>query len=61
MVSRKTVRTKYLIGADGGRSTVRRSLGIHMEGQTLDDVWGVVDLVADSDFPDLRRTGVYHR
>jgi phenol 2-monooxygenase (NADPH) len=52
---RREVRTKYLVGADGGRSNVRSSLGIKMEGETSDDVWGVVDLVVDSDYPDLRR------
>lgn len=51
----RRVRTKYLVGADGGRSNVRASLGIKMEGETSDDVFGVVDLVADSDYPDLRR------
>lgn len=54
---RRTVRTKYLVGADGGRSSVRRSLGIEMKGEMLDDVWGVVDLVADTDYPDVRRQG----
>ena len=54
---RRMVRTKYLIGADGGRLRVRRSVGIEMEGEMLDDVWGVVDLVADTDYPDVRRHG----
>ncbi len=36
---------------------MRHSLGIEMEGEMLDDVWGVVDLIADSDYPDVRRQG----
>ncbi|MFF4725871.1 FAD-dependent oxidoreductase [Streptomyces mirabilis] len=30
------VRARYLVGADGGRSTVRRTLGIAMSGETVD-------------------------
>ncbi|MFF1462638.1 FAD-dependent monooxygenase [Streptomyces sp. NPDC058330] len=30
------VRASYLVAADGGRSTVRRALGIPMEGETVD-------------------------
>ncbi|MCX5092434.1 FAD-dependent oxidoreductase [Streptomyces sp. NBC_00365] len=30
------VRARYLVGADGGRSTVRRALGIAMTGETVD-------------------------
>ncbi|MFE5793307.1 FAD-dependent monooxygenase [Streptomyces sp. NPDC056503] len=32
----KTIRAAYLVGADGGRSTVRRALGIGMTGETVD-------------------------
>lgn len=30
--TRRTVRTKYLIGADGARSLVRRCMGLKLEG-----------------------------
>src|SRR5215475_3548722 len=33
-VGTRTVKGSYLIGADGGRSTVRKSLGIEFEGYT---------------------------
>ena len=46
----RSVRCKYLIGADGAHSVVRRTLGIGMEGDTLDDIWGFVDFVPDTDF-----------
>ena len=39
-----TVRTKYLIGADGAHSVVRRSMDLKLEVETSDFVWGVVDL-----------------
>src|SRR5262249_12521099 len=35
--SHETVRAAYLVGADGGRSTVRRTLGIRFEGPTSDN------------------------
>ena len=53
----KEVRAKYIFGADGARSVVRKSFGINLEGSTADDVFGVIDIVADSDFPDLRKLG----
>ncbi|KAE8330329.1 FAD binding domain-containing protein [Aspergillus sergii] len=48
-------RTKFLVAADGAHSTVRRCMGVHMRGESRDDVWGVIDLVADTDFPDIQR------
>jgi 2-polyprenyl-6-methoxyphenol hydroxylase-like FAD-dependent oxidoreductase len=51
----KTVRTKYLVGADGAHSVVRQCMGLRLEGESLDHIWGVVDLVADTNFPDIRR------
>ncbi|MBN6152675.1 FAD-dependent oxidoreductase [Xanthomonas sp. AmX2] len=39
----ETLRVRYLVGADGGRSFVRRALGIGFEGKTL----GVRAVVAD--------------
>ncbi|MET9215701.1 MULTISPECIES: FAD-dependent monooxygenase [unclassified Nocardia] len=35
---RETVRTRYLVGADGGASTVRKRLGIAFEGSTDDSI-----------------------
>ncbi|KAK2743364.1 hypothetical protein FQN55_007299 [Onygenales sp. PD_40] len=56
----QTMRTKYLIGADGARSTVRNCMGVQMEGDWTDHIWGVVDLVLDTDFPDIRRRTAIH-
>ena len=53
----KEVRAKYIIGADGARSVVRKSFGINLEGSMADDVFGVIDIIAETDFPDLRRVG----
>ncbi|KAE8381496.1 FAD binding domain-containing protein [Aspergillus bertholletiae] len=56
----RVIRTKHLVGADGAHSTVRRSLGLQLEGQSLDHIWGVVDLVIDTNFPDIRRRCAIH-
>jgi 2-polyprenyl-6-methoxyphenol hydroxylase-like FAD-dependent oxidoreductase len=51
----KVIRTKHLVGADGAHSLVRKSVGLSLEGQSLDHIWGVVDLIVDTNFPDIRR------
>ncbi|AWB81978.1 3-hydroxybenzoate 4-monooxygenase [Corynebacterium yudongzhengii] len=50
-----TVRTKYLVGADGARSQVRKSLGYRLEGKQANHAWGVMDIHAHTDFPDVRK------
>jgi len=57
---RKHLRSKYLVGADGAHSRVRQAMGLKLEGETTDHIWGVVDFVADSDFPDLRKRSAIH-
>ncbi|WP_310432469.1 FAD-dependent monooxygenase [Streptomyces sp. 3330] len=47
------VRARYAVAADGGRSAVRRALGIPMAGETLDPDRA---LVADVRIPELERT-----
>lgn len=51
----REVRARYLVGADGAHSTVRHSMNIRMEGDVINEVWGVIDFVPESDFPDVRR------
>lgn len=52
----ETVRVRYLVGADGGRSFVRQTLGIGFPGKTL----GVRAVVADVMLTGLERTA-WHR
>lgn len=56
----KVVRTKHLVGADGAHSIVRQCMGLRLQGESLDHIWGVIDLVADTDFPDIRRRCAIH-
>jgi 3-(3-hydroxy-phenyl)propionate hydroxylase len=44
---RETVTASYLIGADGGRSTVRRALGIDFEGYTFPERFLVLTTPVD--------------
>ena len=49
-----TVRAKYVVGCDGARSQVRESIGAVPSGDFANHAWGVVDMLATTDFPDIR-------
>lgn len=40
---------------DGAHSVVRRALGYKMIGDSSDAVWGVMDMIPRTDFPDFRK------
>ena len=48
------VRAKYVVGCDGARSRVRDSIGAVPRGDFANHAWGVVDMLAITDFPDIR-------
>ncbi|HUZ22008.1 MAG TPA: FAD-dependent monooxygenase [Acidimicrobiales bacterium] len=50
-------RFEYLLGCDGGRSTVRRLSGIEMVGRRFEDEWLVVDTTSD---PHGQRYAMHH-
>jgi phenol 2-monooxygenase len=50
----RTVRAKYVLGADGARSRVREAIGRRLEGDQAFHAWGVMDVLAETDFPDIR-------
>lgn len=50
----KTVRAKYVVGCDGARSRVRDAIGAMPRGDFANHAWGVVDMLAVTDFPDVR-------
>ena len=50
----QTIRAKYVVGCDGARSAVRRSLGYKLKGEAARQLWGVMDVLAVTDFPDIR-------
>src|SRR6266849_3431959 len=49
-----TVRAKYVVGCDGARSLVRDSIGAVPRGDFANHAWGVMDMLAVTDFPDIR-------
>ncbi|WP_419818370.1 FAD-binding monooxygenase [Glaciibacter flavus] len=50
----RVVRAKYVIGADGARSGVRRAIGCTLAGDQANHAWGVMDVLVVTDFPDIR-------
>ena len=50
----ETIRTRYVVGCDGARSTVRQALDIRLHGDSANQAWGVMDVLAITDFPDVR-------
>ncbi|MGY0574223.1 FAD-binding monooxygenase [Bradyrhizobium sp. RDM12] len=50
----ETIRAHYVVGCDGARSTVRKSIGRELHGDSANHAWGVMDVLAVTDFPDIR-------
>ncbi|WP_426536882.1 FAD-binding monooxygenase [Bradyrhizobium sp. McL0615] len=50
----ETVKARYVVGCDGARSTVRKSIGRELRGDSANHAWGVMDILAVTDFPDIR-------
>lgn len=50
----RIVKAKYVVGSDGARSKVRESIGCTMSGDRANHAWGVMDVLAITDFPDIR-------
>jgi phenol 2-monooxygenase (NADPH) len=50
----ETVSARYVVGCDGARSVVRASVGRELSGDSANHAWGVMDVLAATDFPDIR-------
>jgi len=48
------MRARYVVGCDGAHSRVRESIGAAPHGDFANHVWGVMDVLAVTDFPDIR-------
>ena len=53
-----TVRANYVVGCDGARSGVREAIGGSLHGDRQNHAWGVLDILAKTDFPDVRLKSV---
>ncbi|HEX6075271.1 MAG TPA: FAD-dependent monooxygenase [Micromonosporaceae bacterium] len=52
---RVTVSGSHVIGADGGRSTIRQNMGVDFPGRSFDDQFLIADIRAELPFPNERR------
>ena len=50
----ETVSARFVVGCDGAHSAVRRALGLALHGDSANQAWGVMDVLAVTDFPDIR-------
>ncbi|KAI1421457.1 FAD binding domain-containing protein [Xylaria sp. FL1777] len=58
----EVVKAKYVVGCDGAHSWTRKALGkdFEMRGEMTDFIWGVLDIVPITDFPDIRTRCMIH-
>ncbi len=49
-----TIRARYVVGCDGARSAIRTAIGRELAGDVTNESWGVMDVLAVTDFPDIR-------
>lgn len=57
---RCTTNTKYLVGCDGSRSAIRKTIGAQFKGASSDSVWGILDGQIETDFPDIWSKGLVY-
>src|SRR3984893_2583818 len=50
------VKARYVAGCDGAHSVVRRCLGHALHGDSANQAWGVMDVLAVTDLSDIRLT-----
>ncbi|GGO86068.1 phenol 2-monooxygenase [Marinobacterium nitratireducens] len=56
----ETVKARYVVGCDGARSSVRKAIGQELVGDALNQAWGVMDVLLNTDFPDIRLKALIH-
>lgn len=55
---REIIKARYVVGCDGARSNVRKSIGGKLHGDAAHQAWGVMDVLAVTDFPDFRMKSI---
>ncbi|CAD6565738.1 MAG: hypothetical protein ASARMPREDX12_006748 [Alectoria sarmentosa] len=55
---REAVRAKYVVACDGAHSWMRKRFAIPFDGDQTDSLWGVLDIIPKTDFPDIRKNCV---
>jgi 2-polyprenyl-6-methoxyphenol hydroxylase-like FAD-dependent oxidoreductase len=54
------IHARYVVGCDGARSAVRPFIHRPLEGASSGQAWGVMDVLALTNFPDIRRKTAIH-
>ena len=44
------IKAKYMVGCDGAHSWTRRQLGLSLEGEQSNHIWGVMDIIPLTNF-----------
>lgn len=57
---KELVKAKFMVGCDGAHSWVRNQVGFKLEGDSTDYIWGVLDIIPITDFPDIRHRCAIH-
>jgi len=55
-----TVRMRYVVGCDGARSAARTAITRELVGDAMNQSWGVMDVLAITDCPDIRLKCAIH-
>lgn len=50
----RVIKARYVVGCDGAHSVIRESIGRVPQGHGEDKAWGVMDVLLNTDFPDIR-------
>ncbi|CAM1509217.1 Fc.00g029560.m01.CDS01 [Cosmosporella sp. VM-42] len=59
--AQETLYAKYLFGGEGARSFIRQQLNIGVQHKDpISSVWGVMDGVVNTDFPDIKMKATIH-
>ena len=48
---REIIRAKFLVGADGAGSSIRKQLNTPFDGVSTDIYWAIIDCIFETDFP----------
>lgn len=56
----RVVHAKYVLGADGAHSRVRKAIGRELVGAQSNHAWAVMDVLLNTDFPDMRTKNTIH-
>lgn len=51
----EVIHARYVVGCDGARSRVREHMGHQLKGESARQLWGVMDILAVTNFPDIRK------